>query len=210
MWSPRSFKEQDVAALHDLIRRYSFGVIIDRGPDGLTGTHLPFMVDPDPAPNGTLIGHMARANPQWKGWDEDTEVMVIFRGPHAYISPNWYHDQVTVPTWNYAAVHVYGRPRLIHDVDALLAMTTRLTERHEAAVEGDWSLAKAEPVIPTELQAIVGFEIPIDRMIGKLKFSQNRSREDRAAVADALADSEESTERGTAALMRRQLADENG
>ena len=209
MWTPRSFRESDPERLWALVEAHPFAIVVGPGPDGLMATHLPLFVEGDQGPNGTLIGHLARANPHWKAWADGPELLVIFRGPHAYISPNWYENQVTVPTWNYAAVHVYGRPRLVHDRAELLKMTSRLTRIHEDSVPGEWTLDHARDVLGPELKAIVGFEIPVDRVIGKFKLNQNRSREDRVGVAAALAESQRSEDRGVAGLMEQQLSAES-
>ena len=131
-------------------------------------------------------------------------MLAVFQGPHSYISPAWYEDQVTVPTWNYAVVHVYGTPRLIDDPGELRPMVERLTRQHEGA-EGEWDLSQADPVIETELKAIVGFEIPVDRIEGKYKFNQNRSHEDQAGVVRNLAESPDPTRRAVADIMTSNL-----
>ncbi len=205
MYTPRSFRVEDLPALHALIREHSFGILVSQEGDRPLATHLPFMVDPDRGPNGTLLAHMARANPHWKGWSESTTVMAIFQGPHAYVSPAWYVDQETVPTWNYAVVHAYGTPRLIHDPVELRPMVEALVETHEPAAGKVWDRTLMESVMGVELQAIVGFEIPIDRIEGKFKFNQNRSREDQAGVAEALERSDDPVGRAVAAIMRANL-----
>jgi transcriptional regulator len=153
--------------------------------------------------HGILAGHMARANPQWKSWDGATRVLVIFHGPHSYISPAWYEQQVTVPTWNYVTVHAYGVPSLIHDADLLRPMVVGLTDRFER--DGGWSVERAAPIMDTELQAIVGFEIPIDRLEGKFKLNQNRPEADQRGVVRALEQSSEPDQRAIAELMRQNL-----
>lgn len=217
VYNPRSFRVDDLPRLHALIRDYSFGVLFSHDGDGPVASHLPFMVDPDRGPHGTLIAHMARANPQWKSWTPETRVLAVFQGPHAYISPAWYREQETVPTWNYATVHVTGTPRLILEPDLLRPMVEALLEIHEnAPVPGTggpprapdgvpWDAALMEAVMETELKAIAGFEIPIDRIEGKFKLSQNRSPEDQAGVADALARSDDPMMRDVAGIMKRNL-----
>lgn len=109
MYIPRSFREDNIAALHELIRQHSFGTLFSQTSEGPFATHLPFLIDPEPWPFGTMRAHMARANPHWRRLTNAVDVLVVFLGPHAYISPSWYVNQVTVPTWNYAAVHAVGR-----------------------------------------------------------------------------------------------------
>ena len=201
MWTPRSFRVEDKAVLHDLIRQFSFGVLFSQSPDGPVATHLPFMIDGDRGPNGTLIAHMARANPHWKSWTEETELLAVFQGPHAYISPAWYEDQETVPTWNYATLHAYGRPNVIHDPDQLRPMVTRLVDLHEGGLDYPWDSSQMESVMEVELKAIVGFEIPIDRMEGKYKFNQNRSVADQRGVAEVLGGSDEPALRAVGEIM---------
>lgn len=205
MYTPRSFRVEDLPTLHELIRRYSFGTLISHDGSRTVATHLPFMIDASRGPNGTLIAHMARANPQWKSWAEDTEVLAIFQGPHAYVTPDWYEDKETVPTWNYATVHAYGRPDVVHDPEALRPMVDALVDLHESAAQSDWDPALMEGVMHSELQAIVGFEIPIASIEGKFKYNQNRSRADQEGVATALERSSDALEAEAGAIMRRNL-----
>ena len=205
MWTPRTFRVDDLPTLHALIREHSFGLLVSQSEGRPLGTHLPFMIDPDRGPHGTLIAHMARANPHWKSWSEGTVVMAVFQGAHAYISPEWYKQKETVPTWNYATVHAYGVPRLIHDPDALRPMVEALVDLHETQAASNWDRGQMEAVMGVELQAIVGFEIPIDQIQGKYKFNQNRSAEDQSGVADALERSPNAIDRAVAAIMRENL-----
>ncbi|MEZ4415947.1 MAG: FMN-binding negative transcriptional regulator [Gemmatimonadota bacterium] len=207
MYTPRSFRVDDVAILHALIREHSFGILTSQDGARPVATHLPFMIDPERGgPNGTLIAHMARANPHWKTWTDETQVLAIFQGAHAYVSPGWYESQQTVPTWNYATVHAYGTPRLVHDPDELRAMVSPLVDLHEDYARSGWDRELMEPVMDRELKAIVGFEIPIDSLEGKFKFNQNRSREDQRRVAEQLQRSADPLERASAEIMRRNLA----
>ncbi|MCG8467237.1 MAG: FMN-binding negative transcriptional regulator [Gemmatimonadetes bacterium] len=208
MWIPRTFRETDPSVLHGLIEANSFGTLFSRDDSDPWATHLPFMIDRERGEHGTLIAHMARANPHWKTWTGQTRVLAVFQGPHAYISPAWYEDQVTVPTWNYAVVHAYGTPRLIEEPQELRPIVERLTRLHEGD-ESPWDLERAEPVMETELKAIVGFEIPIDRLEGKFKFNQNRSREDQAGVVRALRDAEDPLERRVGEIMDDNLTRED-
>ncbi len=206
MYTPPSFRIDDLAVLHALIREHSFGILVSQHGDRPVATHLPFHIDPGRGgPYGTLIAHMARANPQWKSWTDQTRVLAIFQGPHAYVSPGWYESQETVPTWNYATVHAGGTPRVIHDPDALRPLVTALVDLHEDHAGSGWDRGLMEPGMPAELKAIVGFEIPIDTLEGTFKFNQNRSRADQRGVADHLERSADPVERAAGAIMRRNL-----
>lgn len=205
MYIPRHNRQDDLDALHGLMRRYNFAVLFSQANGVPWATHLPFLLDPAPEPYGTLRAHLARANPHWRTWALDQEVLVVFQGPHAYISPAWYTEAVAVPTWNYVAVHAYGTPRLIHDPAALQPMVLDLVACHEA--EGSGAREKSAPVAanPNQLKAIVGVEIPISRLEGKWKLSQNRSPADQEGVAAVLEASPDSVEREVARLMRVHL-----
>lgn len=205
MYTPPRFRVDDPAVLHDLIRKYNFGALISGGSQGLVGTHLPFSLDVAPDGSATLISHMARANPQWRDLAPGRDVMVVFTGPHTYVSPAWYQEKVTVPTWNYAALHVYGTPRIVEDAEVLRTQVSRLVREHEGPGEDGWDLARAEPIMESLLKAIVGFEIDVSRIEGKMKFNQNRSREDQQGVVRALERSDDSTARAVADIMRRNL-----
>lgn len=207
MYTPRSYQNHNLPELHDLIRRYSFGVLFTQRNGENFATHLPFMIDPGRGPHGTLIAHMARANPHWRAFDGAAPSLVVFTGPHAYISPAWYQQQETVPTWNYAVVHATGTPRIVHDDPTMRAMVMRLIDENEAPLGRPWDVSQAEAVMDVEMKGIVGFEIPIDRIEGKFKLNQNRSREDQAGVARALAESADPAVREVARLMRANLGD---
>lgn len=202
MYTPSSFKETDPDILFELIERYNFGILFSQHGDQPEATHLPFMVDRSRGLQGTLIAHFARANKHWKTLDENREVLTVFQGPHTYISPSWYKNRKTVPTWNYATVHVYGKPKLIHETEAILEMVTRLTHYHENQIETNWSMEEAGDAMHTLLKGIVGIEIEITRLEGKFKFNQNRSTEDQQAVIDHL---DEKYAPGVKEIMRRNL-----
>ncbi len=205
MYIPKAFHEENRELLHDLIRNYNFATLVSFGDGMPHASHLPFLLDPERGANGTLIAHMARANNQWRGFTDGQQVLAIFQGPHAYISPSWYRDQVTVPTWNYAVVHAYGRPVLLEDPVRLRAMMTRLVSRHESGNPRPWSLETAEPIMDQQLKAIVGFEIPIAKIEGKFKFNQNRPTADRQGVIEALQGSRNPLEQGVAEIMKAHL-----
>jgi transcriptional regulator len=199
MYIPASFAETDIHKLHDLMRMYNFALLVSSGESVPDASHLPFMIDPNASEYGTLITHMARANPHWKSLHPDKEVLVIFQGAHSYISPRWYTPQGVVPTWNYAAVHAYGKPRLIHDSALLKPIVTALVAQHE----GPELLPGIDTAFPENLlQAIVGVEIPIARLEGKFKMSQNRSLDDQRGVILALEQSSHTDQQAVARIMR--------
>lgn len=210
MYTPRSYRHDDPDDLHALIRRYNFATLYTHRDGESFATHLPFMIDGDRGPHGTLIAHMARANPHWRAFSDAAPSLVVFVGPHAYISPAWYRHQQTVPTWNYAVVHATGTPRIVSDDPAMRAMVMRLVDQHEAPLGHPWDVSMAEAVMDIEMQGIVGFEIPIDRLEGKFKLNQNRAREDQEGVAKALAASDDPSAREIARLMRARLENASG
>lgn len=191
MYVPSHFAESRIDVLHDLIRTHPFGALVVLASDGLDANHIPFEIDPEPAPFGTLRGHVARANPVWRDFSSQVDALVMFQGAHAYISPAWYvtkkeHGKV-VPTWNYAVVHAHGPLRVIDDRKWLREFVGKLTDRHEAPRSDPWKVTDAPAdFIDTMVAAIVGIEIPIAKLAGKWKVSQNRPAQDRAGVIEGL------------------------
>lgn len=188
MYVPRHFEIDDVARCHDLIERYSFGTLIVTIDGRNEATHLPFLLDRAAGLSGTLRAHLARANPAWKSFGEGREALVVFLGTHGYISPDWYESEAQVPTWNYVAVHAYGRPRALGPVETRDVLD-RLSALHEAALlpKPIWTLGKLGAERIDQLaRAIVAFEIPIDRLEGRAKLSQNRTEADVRKAAHAL------------------------
>jgi transcriptional regulator len=203
MYTPASFKISDPDELHGFMRRHSFAMLVTQGEDGMTATHLPLLLDADVGPRGTLLGHMARANPQWK--DVAGEALAVFPGPHAYISPTWYETPGTVPTWNYVAVHAYGPLELVEDRDGLHDILTRTTSVHERRMPEPWSYDPADPDIEKMLKAIVGFRIEITRLDGKAKLNQNHPEGRRQRVIRALEAQGDEESRAIAELMAATL-----
>ena len=191
MYVPSQFTEERVPVLHEAIERVGFGTLVTLGADGMTASHVPMLIDAKPAPFGTLRGHLARANPQWRTALADQEALAIFTGPWAYITPSWYPTKrktgKVVPTWNYVAIHAYGRLKFIDDPERARANVTGLTNRHEAGAAVPWQVTDAPAdYIEAMLKAIVAFELTITRLEGKWKMSQNRPAEDRAGVVAGL------------------------
>lgn len=191
MYIPKHFEERDMAVLHALIQSHPLGTWVTDVDRELVVNHIPFFVDSTRGPCGTLVGHVARANPVWKTISSQLESVVVFQGPQAYITPSWYvtkheHGRV-VPTWNYAVVHAHGRPHVIEDSDWLREHVETLTSAHESGQPAPWHVSDAPTsFIDTLLTAIVGIEIPIARLAGKWKASQNRSMPDRHGVISGL------------------------
>ena len=191
MYIPKQFEETRVDVMHELIRARPFATLVTLAPDGLTANHIPFLISEQPAPFGTLQGHVARSNPLWQEASRTGDVLVVFQGPNAYISPSWYATKKetgkVVPTWNYAIVHASGPLRAIEDLVWLRAFVERLTEHNEAAVAQQWKVSDApEEYLDKMLENIVGIEVPIARLSGKWKVSQNQPAVNRASVIDVL------------------------
>jgi len=192
MYIPQHFSEKDLSVLQTLMHEYSFATLVSTREDGTPlATHLPFLYEPEPAPYGVLKAHLARSNPQWRTFESEREVLVLFQGPHAYISPSWYEVEQSVPTWNYAAVHAYGRPHLISEQSALLLSLKTLIATHEAQFAHPWQPAHlSAEYIEGLMQGVVGFEMDITRLEGKYKMSQNRSEAERTHISAQLRASE--------------------
>lgn len=190
MYIPTQFRTDDLPAIHAAMRETHLANLVTSGPEGLVATPLPMLLDAGEGEFGTLYAHVARANPQWRS-GAGQEALVIFDGPDAYISPSWYatkqeHGKV-VPTWNYVAVHAYGPVEFTEDPEQLRRLVTRLTERHEGSRAQPWAVDDApSPFIEAQLRGIVGVRLPITRLEGKRKLSQNRTPDDRAGVKAGL------------------------
>jgi transcriptional regulator len=203
MYTPPLFREEDVGRARALMRRHPFAALVSTGPGGLVASHVPLLVRDEPAPLGGLVGHMARANPHWRELDGAGEILVVFTGAHAYVSPNFYvHPDDNVPTWSYIAVHAYGLARTFTDPDRLRALLGEQVREYEAALDPPWTLETAGAKVDRLLGGIVGFEIQIVRFDAKLKVGQNRAPDDRAAAASVLAERPDEGSRDIAAWMR--------
>ncbi|MBR0646116.1 FMN-binding negative transcriptional regulator [Plastoroseomonas hellenica] len=205
MYVPPAFREDDLAALHRTMRETRLATLVTATAEGLIATPLPLFLAAEEGPYGTLYGHLARANPQWR-LRATGEAMALLMGPDAYVSPAWYpskqEHQKVVPTWNYIAVHAYGPPEFFEDADRLLAVVSRLTDLHEQPRAEPWVVTDAPAdFVRAQLRGIVGLRLPITRLEGKRKVSQNRSAADRAGVAAGLAASERASDRAVAALI---------
>lgn len=192
MYTPPHFAEQRPEVLHRILREHPLGLLVTHGADGLDADPIPFEFDPGAGDHGVLRAHVARANPVWQRCPSGTPVMVVFRGPEAYVSPNWYpskhetHRQV--PTWNYQVVQAHGIFTVHDDERYVRALVARLTRHHEAAEPRPWKMGDSAPeYIDGMLRNIVGIEVAVTRLAGKCKLSQNKEARDRLGAADTLA-----------------------
>jgi transcriptional regulator len=193
MYIPANFREERHAALHGLMLECPLALLVTHGADGLVASPVPFLTYPDEGEHGTLRAHVARANPHWKALAGATECLVVFQGAQGYVTPSWYETKRTthkvVPTWNYETVHAWGAPA-VHDDPAWLARQLRdLTSLQERRRPQPWAVDDAPPeFVAMQMRAIVGIEIPISRIEGKWKMSQNRDEADRRGVVQGLRD----------------------
>jgi transcriptional regulator len=203
MYLPRHFQEQDTERLLALMRRFSFATVVTMDEGAPFASHLPLLVEPGAeGTHGRLLGHMAKANPQWRAFSEERDILVIFQGPHTYVSPSWYVTSPNVPTWNYAVVHAYGRPRVITEPTEWLRIIRATVDTYEAGFEKPWSLDQVGDYAQRILPGTVAFEIRLSRLEGKFKLNQNRAPEDRRAVMELLERSTDPEQRAVGALMR--------
>ena len=192
MYIPSHFNEDRIDVLHDAIRGYGLATLVTMTADGMIASHLPLLLDPKPAPYGTLVGHLARANPQTQSTDAAVQAMVVFHGPDGYISPSLYATKKetgkVVPTWNYIAIHAYGTITFVDDPAWLLDVVTRLTDRYESPRAQPWAVTDAPAdFVQGMLRGIIGVAIPIARLEGKFKMSQNRPKADHPGIVSGLA-----------------------
>ncbi len=207
MYVPKHFREEDLTVLQTLMRDYSFAILVSTQADGVpVATHLPVLFEPEPAPYGTLKAHLALGNAQWRTFQEEREVLMIFQGPHAYISPSWYEVEPSVPTWNYATVHAYGRPRLITAQAELRQHLGELVATYEGQFPQPWLMDTLPgDYVEKMMKGVVGLSIEITRLEGKYKMSQNRSSQDRRQVISHLQESEDMTTREVATLIQQRM-----
>jgi len=191
MYLPADFEESRPQVLHELIARHPLGVLVTHGDGGLDANHMPFEFEPAIGSHGVLLAHVARANPLWRELRDGDEVLVVFRAEHGYISPNWYPSKhefhKSVPTWNYMVVHAHGKVTVRDDERFVRGLVARLTRTHEASQPKPWKMTDSSPdYIDSMLQAIVGLEVEVTRLVGKFKLSQNREARDVEGAAKAL------------------------
>jgi transcriptional regulator len=206
VYLPDHFAETDTAAMHQLIRAVPLGTLVTLGAEGLVANHIPFVLDARAGEYGRLLGHVARNNPVWRDHDPDRDALVVFQSIEAYITPNWYatkrETHEVVPTWNYAVVHAYGRIIVHDDIKWVRGQAGMLTKQQEAPQPTPWKMADAPPAYTAaNLEQIVGIEIPIDRLVGKFKASQNRRDADRVGAIAGLRETGEPGNLAMAELM---------
>ncbi len=202
MFAPKEFQEHDLGVMHGLIEDIRLGTLLTASSGfGLSGCHVPFLLDRERGPNGVLIGHVDRRNPQWRVLQSGEEALVTFLGPDANVSAGWYGTSPRVPTWLYVAVHCYGHATMVMDADGLRHMVVRLSEANEPEDTG-WASSQVDQYIDKLLHGIVGFEIPIARIEGQVRMGQHNKSDDRRRVHAALA-AGTPRQRRTAEMMRR-------
>lgn len=202
MYRPRHFDIDDKSALFRVMRDNGFALLVS-ADGGLAASHIPLSLDAEGGGPARLFGHVARANDQWRGFDGKAEAMAVFQGVHAYVSPSWYVSEVMVPTWNYVAVHAYGRPQVIADAAVVRAHLQRLVATYESPATGPWSMDRLpDEFVQRMIKGIVAFEMPIERLEGKFKLSQNRSAADREGAIKGLESGGDVVAREVARLMR--------
>lgn len=200
MYVPKHFEEGERERLEAFMRANDFAVLVSSLEGTPFATHVPVLLD---AERGLILGHMARGNPQWRSFAPDAEILVIFNGPHCYVSPTWYETSPNVPTWNYAAVHAYGRGRVLDDPEEVRSVLDRTVAVYEGEGVGSWSLAGLpEDYVRRQIRGVAGFEIRIEHLEGKFKLSQNRLDADRRAVLRRLEGSDRPQDLAVGALMR--------
>jgi transcriptional regulator len=203
MYIPIANRVEDRQKINAFIHAYGFATLITGQSVGLCASHLPVLLEENTKDWGILRSHMARANEQWRHLESEQEVLCIFHGPHAYISPSWYVMQHTVPTWNYAAVHVYGIPRIV-DETVLKEIVIETTNQYESSMPKPWTIPLSEREIDAMLKAIIGFTIEITRVEAKFKLGQNRSKEDQEKMVNALEQATDCGSRELAQFIRDQ------
>lgn len=211
MYVPKHHEELDIPVLHALIRSQPLGAWVTQCDESLLANHIPFLLDQTRGEYGILVGHVARANPAWHSFSKSVNSVVIFQGPQTYITPSWYPSKhahgKAVPTWNYAVVHAHGAPRAIEDRDWLLRHVNALTDVHEAGQALPWKVSDA-PIDFTDrlLQSIVGIEIPIGKLVGKWKISQNRPEPDKLGIVAGLLARQDARSKEMAILVNGHVA----
>jgi transcriptional regulator len=204
MYLPAAFAEADLNKLYDFIEQNTFGLLVSQVEGLPFASHLPFLLEGKAGPHGTLVGHMARANPQWREAGGQT-ALAIFSGPHTYISPTWYEAEQVVPTWNYTAVHAYGRVEIIQNEETLLEIVQKTVRVYEKALPQPWSFDGSGTFVERLLAQIVGFRIEIEKIEGKWKLNQNHPVERRQKVVRALQQQGGENAQAIAAMMQAML-----
>lgn len=204
MYLPGAFQVTDRETIFPFVEAHSFGLLCSMGENAPFASHLPFLLEREAGPHGTLVGHMARANPQWRQADGQP-VLVVFSGPHAYISPQWYASEPAVPTWNYAAVHAYGVFEPLFEIDEILEVTAAAVQQYESGRPTPWTFDAESEYAARMTQAVVAFRVEVTRWEGKWKLSQNHPIERRQRVIDGLRATGQAGNLEVAELMEQRL-----
>jgi transcriptional regulator len=200
MYVPKAFAVDDLARLQDFMEEFNFATVVTQRDGELTASHIPFLLDRSVEPYGALRAHVAIRNPQLEDFRSGSQALVIFQGPHTYVSPSWYVKPENVPTWNYTVVHAYGAPKIL-DRAAMVALLKGLVGKHERSFDKPWDFDPDDAWMQKQMPEIAGFEIQIEKLQGKFKLNQNRTAADRAGVVEALSSSEDPLQRAVASLM---------
>jgi transcriptional regulator len=176
MFIPHEYKNENLADVKSFLREHSFGILLSQGDGRISGTHIPMELDIDENGNDVLVGHIAKANPQSKNLRNEEDILAIFNGPHSYISSSWYEEE-RVPTWNYVAVHIYGKVQIMEG-PALIAALKKLVDKYEQHSKNPVSVAKMSSRTMKQVHGIVGFSIKINEVQAAYKLSQNRTTTD--------------------------------
>jgi transcriptional regulator len=200
MYVPKLFAVEDLVQLQDFMDEFNFATIVTQRDGEMTASHLPFVLDRSVEPYGVLRAHVAIGNPQLEDFRSGSQALVIFQGPHSYISPSWYVKAENVPTWNYMVVHAYGVPKVM-DRASMIALLKDLVGKHEKGFERPWNFDPNDAFMQKQMPGIAGFEIKIEKLQGKFKLNQNRTAADRAGVIEALSASDDPLQRAVARRM---------
>ncbi len=202
MYIPKIYKVDNSTEIKEFIKQNSFGILINQVNGKPWGTHIPIELDVDIEGNDILLGHISKANPQWKNFNSEKEVLCIFNGPHAYVSSSWY-DYEEVPTWNYIAIHVYGEIKIIQG-DELYTHLKKLVNKYEEGIENRVYLERMSQSTLKQMGGIVGFQISINEIHAAKKMSQNKSKTNHSNIINQLAKSEMASSRKIAEIMRKE------
>lgn len=204
MYVPKPFAVDDPAALAAFMAAHDFAILVTTENGAPFATHIPLLHAPGEGPHGTIYGHVARANPHWQGFDGTVEALAIFQGSHAYISPAWYPAAEAVPTWNYSVVHAYGRPAILDDPADVRALLGRLVAKNEAGRPSPWSMdGLSERYFDGMIRGIVAFRMPVERIEGKAKLSQNHPAANRDGAIAGLRETGRPEDRAVAEMMEK-------
>ena len=204
MYVPKLYAVTDKQRSYDFIRNNGFGILFSYQGSGPVASHLPFVISEEPDGQDFILGHMARANDHWRHADGN-EVMVVFHGPHAYISPAWYQEPETVPTWNYAVVHVYGTFEALHERQDAVEVVQQVVDYYESFLPQPWKADFDSPYNRKMIKGVTAFRIRIDRVVGKWKLGQNRPPYLRRRAIDVLKTLPGENEQAIAKLMKAEI-----